>query len=135
MYYGGDHSFARDGHGANVAAYTFTGLTPGRYCVSATWRGDTNRATNTPFTILDGAALPTGVGVVNRTNAAGQVIGVTTIRQFDVLVPLTVKGRALATAMQFANRTKSFVKNNRFVWKLVKSLRKKAAAPAEPAED
>jgi CelD/BcsL family acetyltransferase involved in cellulose biosynthesis len=57
------------------------------------------------------------------------------IRQFDALVPLTAKGHALATVMQFANRAKSFVKNNRFVWKLVKSLRKKAAAPAEPAED
>ncbi len=36
-------------------------------------------------TILNGANLPTGVGVINRTNAAGQVIGVNTVRQFDVL--------------------------------------------------
>ncbi len=36
-------------------------------------------------TILNGANLPVGVGVVNRTNTAGQVIGVNTIRQFDIL--------------------------------------------------
>ncbi len=36
-------------------------------------------------TILNGTNLPSGVGVVNRTNAAGQVIGVNTIRQFDIL--------------------------------------------------
>ena len=36
-------------------------------------------------TILDGTTLPGGVGVVNRTNAAGRVIGVNTIREFDIL--------------------------------------------------
>ncbi len=36
-------------------------------------------------TILNGANLPTGVGVINRANAAGQVIGVNTVRQFDIL--------------------------------------------------
>ncbi|HQU84807.1 MAG TPA: hypothetical protein PKY59_16835, partial [Pyrinomonadaceae bacterium] len=36
-------------------------------------------------TILNGANLPNGVGVINRTNAAGQVIGVNTVREFDIL--------------------------------------------------
>jgi hypothetical protein len=36
-------------------------------------------------TILNGTNLPTGVGVINRTNATGQVIGVNTVRQFDIL--------------------------------------------------
>ena len=36
-------------------------------------------------TILNGAALPTGVGVINRTDATGRVIGVNTVRQFDIL--------------------------------------------------
>ncbi len=44
---------------------------------------NTLRAGNT--SILDGTALPTTAGVVNRTNAAGQVVGVTTIRRFDIL--------------------------------------------------
>ena len=36
-------------------------------------------------TILNGANLPAGVGVINRTNAAGQIIAVNTVRQFDIL--------------------------------------------------
>lgn len=37
-------------------------------------------------TVLNTAtAFPTGVGVINRTNAAGQVTGVTTVREFDIL--------------------------------------------------
>ena len=36
-------------------------------------------------TIANGANLPTGIGVINRTNAAGQVIGVNVVRQFDIL--------------------------------------------------
>jgi hypothetical protein len=36
-------------------------------------------------TILNGTNIPAGFGVVNRTNAAGQVIGVNTVRQFSIL--------------------------------------------------
>ncbi|MEZ5427757.1 MAG: carboxypeptidase regulatory-like domain-containing protein [Pyrinomonadaceae bacterium] len=36
-------------------------------------------------TIANGTALPTGVGVINRTNAAGQVVGVNTVREFDII--------------------------------------------------
>ena len=36
-------------------------------------------------TILDGTPIPTDAGIVNRTNAAGQVIGVTTVRQFSII--------------------------------------------------
>ncbi len=64
-YYGDDHSFARGGNGADYATYTFTGLAPGTYRVSATWRGDTNRATNTPFTVSDGSTV-VGTTVVNQ---------------------------------------------------------------------
>lgn len=36
--------------------------------------------------IVNGSSLPTGVGVINRLNSAGgQVIGVNTVRQFDIL--------------------------------------------------
>ncbi|MEX0777320.1 MAG: PQQ-dependent sugar dehydrogenase [Phycisphaeraceae bacterium] len=68
IYYGSDHSFAINGGGANVATYTFTGLAPGVYRVSATWRGDTNRATNTPFGVHDGATL-LGTVRINQRNA------------------------------------------------------------------
>jgi hypothetical protein len=36
-------------------------------------------------TILDGTTLPGGVGVINRRNAAGQVIGVSQVREFDII--------------------------------------------------
>jgi CelD/BcsL family acetyltransferase involved in cellulose biosynthesis len=57
------------------------------------------------------------------------------IRQFDALVPLSAKGQAFAVTMRATTRLKAFVKNNRFVWRLVKTFRKKASAQAEPADD
>ncbi|HEX8200561.1 MAG TPA: hypothetical protein VF590_08740, partial [Isosphaeraceae bacterium] len=53
------------GTGADVATWTFSGLTPGRYRVSATWTPYTNRATDTPFTVLDGGT-PLGTVRVNQ---------------------------------------------------------------------
>lgn len=58
-------------------------------------------------------------------------------RQFDVLVPLTAKGRLLAFLLRWSNRAKARVKNNRTVWSVVKKLRQRGAAPREttPTED
>jgi hypothetical protein len=42
-------------------------------------------------TILDGTAIPTNAGVVSRTNAAGQVIGVITVRQFSIVSGTSVQ--------------------------------------------
>ena len=42
-------------------------------------------------TILDGTAIPTDAGVVSRTNAAGRVIGVTTVRQFSIVSGTSVQ--------------------------------------------
>ncbi|HEX8202494.1 MAG TPA: hypothetical protein VF590_18600, partial [Isosphaeraceae bacterium] len=39
--------YSNPGTGADVATWTFSGLTPGRYRVSATWTPYTNRATDT----------------------------------------------------------------------------------------
>lgn len=36
-------------------------------------------------TITDGTALPAGVGVINRVDGTGRVIGVNTVREFDIL--------------------------------------------------
>ncbi|MBI1337329.1 MAG: choice-of-anchor D domain-containing protein [Phycisphaera sp.] len=74
-YYGNDHSYAINGHGANVASYTFTDLTPGQYRVYATWQGDTNRADNTPFAIYDGGEMVTEVRVNQRLQPAGVTEG------------------------------------------------------------
>jgi len=42
-------------------------------------------------TIADSTAIPADAGIVNRTNAAAQVIGVTTVRQFSILSGTTVQ--------------------------------------------
>lgn len=59
-------------------------------------RSITNRILPGQTVIQNGAALPTGVGVINRCSVAlvngacpGQIVGVTTVREFDII------GRAL----------------------------------------
>jgi hypothetical protein len=51
----GDLRYAAPGGGSAVAQWEFTTLTPGIYQVSATWFPNSNRATDSPFTILDGS--------------------------------------------------------------------------------
>ncbi len=48
-------------------------------------RSVTNQILPGQTTIANGANLPTGVGVVNRVDANGRVVGVNTIRQFDII--------------------------------------------------
>ena len=54
-------------------------------------------------------------------------------QHFEVLVPLTPKGRMLALVLQQGARLKAFVKHNPTIWKLTKSLRKKTAGQTAPA--
>ena len=51
--YQADMHYSQKGSGSDTARWTFD-VTPGRYRVSATWSIGTNRATDSPFTILDG---------------------------------------------------------------------------------
>jgi hypothetical protein len=48
-------------------------------------RGLSNVLRDGNAVIADGSAIPTNAGVVSRTNAAGRVIGVTTVRQFSIV--------------------------------------------------
>jgi CelD/BcsL family acetyltransferase involved in cellulose biosynthesis len=57
-------------------------------------------------------------------------------RHMDVIMPLTLKGRAFAVGFRQYARLKTFVKTSPLIWKLTKSLRRKAAGqPAAFAED
>ncbi|MER8981785.1 MULTISPECIES: GNAT family N-acetyltransferase [unclassified Mesorhizobium] len=56
-------------------------------------------------------------------------------RHFEVLVPLTVKGRMLALTLRQGARLKAFIKNSPMIWKLTKVLRRKAAGQAAPSEE
>jgi uncharacterized protein (DUF1800 family) len=48
-------TFIPSGTGTNTATWTFSGLVPGQYRVSATWNPDPSAANNTPYTIQDGS--------------------------------------------------------------------------------
>jgi Carboxypeptidase regulatory-like domain len=54
-------------------------------------RGLTNIFRDGNAVIVDGTAIPSNAGVVNRTNAAGQVVGVTTVRQFSIISGTSVQ--------------------------------------------
>jgi len=54
-------------------------------------RSVANRILPSQTSIASGTALPSGVGVINLTNTAGQVTGVTTVRQFDILSGTTIQ--------------------------------------------
>ena len=62
----GDFDVGEAGTGAEIATWTFSGLTPGQFRVSATWLPLSGLATNAPFTILDGAS-PVGTTQVDLT--------------------------------------------------------------------
>jgi len=57
------------------------------------------------------------------------------VRHFDVVSPLTPKGRALALWLRQGARLKGAVKNNPALWKLARRLRRKAAGKALPSPD
>ncbi|RWM20141.1 MAG: GNAT family N-acetyltransferase [Mesorhizobium sp.] len=54
-------------------------------------------------------------------------------QHFEVLIPLTRKGRALVFVLRQSARLKAFVKNSPTIWKLTKMLRRKTAGQAAPA--
>jgi carboxypeptidase family protein len=54
-------------------------------------RGLSNILRSGNAVIADGTAIPTDAGVVNRTNAAGRVIGVTPVRQFSIVSGTSVQ--------------------------------------------
>ena len=53
---------------AGVARWQFMSLPMGQYRVSATWPGDTNRATNAPFTIIGDTTIGASINQVNNPN-------------------------------------------------------------------
>ncbi|MBA3447480.1 MAG: GNAT family N-acetyltransferase [Pseudaminobacter sp.] len=57
-------------------------------------------------------------------------------RHADVIVPISLKGRALAVSLRWNARMKAFVKTSPLIWKVTRTLRKRAAGrPAESTEE
>ena len=59
--YQGDFRYHAPGTGANGATWTFDGLPRGEYQVYTTWSPASNRATNSPFSVLGATTAPTTV--------------------------------------------------------------------------
>ncbi len=60
-----DVTFTAAGDGSSAACWTFTNVVPGQYRVATTWSPYSNRATNAPYTVLDGST-PVGTVRVNQ---------------------------------------------------------------------
>ena len=55
--------------------------------------------------------------------------------QFDVLVPLTAKGRLLASATRAKSRLKARIKKHPLAWRLVKTLRRRKGEKIDDSRD
>jgi len=64
---------------------TFTAAYVGSQGRNLFLRGVANQILPGQTTIADGTTLPQGFGVINRTNATGQVIAATTVREFAIV--------------------------------------------------
>jgi hypothetical protein len=108
---GGLDEEAYPGNGSAQAYWTFANVTPGTYNVSITWPAYTNRASNAPFSVLDGSTV-LGTYAINQlavpsgpTDATGtpwQSLGTFTVSSGTLTVELTnlANGRVEADAAQ-----------------------------------
>jgi hypothetical protein len=92
-----DLDYNAAGNGNDVATWTFGGLNSGTYRVSATWAQHPNRATNAPYTVLDGAAPLNTVNInqelppddFNDLGSAWEDLGLFTITGNTLVVELS----------------------------------------------
>ena len=69
------------GNGSRIATWTFTGLAAGTYQVSATWVAAGNRATNAPFTVLQGSTVLGVLGGMYPSVLAARMMPMDAIRR------------------------------------------------------
>src|SRR5262249_18713782 len=89
-------TWANPGTGTEVATWSFSGLLPGQYKVSATWVGYTWGATNTPYTVYDGTSALGTVRVDQTADSAGFNDGASV---WQDLGTYTITGSTLAVKM------------------------------------
>lgn len=85
------------GTGADVASWTFAGLEPGVYRVSATWTPYSNRASDAPFTLLDGAT-PIRTELVNQ-RVAPSGFADAGVNWNDLGAPVAIAGTTLVVQL------------------------------------
>src|SRR5581483_77535 len=98
--FNGNVHYSPAGLGQATASWTFTGLTPGQYRVSATWTPSANRATNAPYTISDGGTTLATV-TVDQTKAPASLTDLGATWQ-DLGGPYTVLGPTLTVRLSNA---------------------------------
>jgi hypothetical protein len=96
--------------GADVSTWTFNNIQPGQYRVSITWAAWSDRATNAPYTVLDGTttlgtfAVNQKVAPVGFTDAGGtwQDLGNFQVRNGTLVVKLSdaANGYVIADAVR-----------------------------------
>jgi len=59
-------------------------------------RSVSNRILPGQTVIANGSTLPTGIGVINRTNAGGQVVADHTVREFSIVSGTSVRANPFA---------------------------------------
>jgi hypothetical protein len=101
--------YAGLGGGASVATWS-ADVTPGQYAVDVTWYADPNRATNAPYTVLDGVASRGTTRVNQQLSPVGtleqgatwQTLGTYTISGNRLIVQLTnnANGYVIADAIR-----------------------------------
>jgi hypothetical protein len=67
----GDSQWSLSGSGSNVATWTFSGLAPGQYRVSATWLGQSYYASDAPFSVYNGTQLLGTSRVSQKVSSSG----------------------------------------------------------------
>ncbi len=72
--YQGDVRHNNTGNNSDVASWTFTGLAAGDYQVAISWRESSNRATNSPFRVLDLATEVATQAVDQEAAAVGDYV-------------------------------------------------------------
>lgn len=106
----GDRMLANKGTGQSVASWQFTGLTPGRYRVSATWVADRTLATNAKYEIHS-ADRRLGAVTINQertpasftaSNVKWQDLGFATITGDSITIQLSnnANDRVMADAIR-----------------------------------
>ncbi len=99
----GDVHFAAKGSGSAKATWAFT-VTPGTYQVAATWVAHANRASDAPYTVLDGST-PLGTVDVNQESAPNDFSDAGS--NWEELGTFTVTGSNLT--VQLSNQANEFV--------------------------
>ena len=96
--YQNDVHFSAAGNGGDTASWTFSNLPAGSYRVSATWSVHPNRATDAPFTILDGTT-PLNTVDVNQEQAPDDLLDDNGADWEDLGGPYTINSGTLVVRL------------------------------------